>query len=270
MKLVYAKAGMKTAKILAERLGIEAVEDISSYDKVILWGKSLVSNRRFISVGNRAYAIANTANKLAMRENLMSLSPKWGAALFPLLEDFPVYLRKKSHSQGRGLKFVENFKTFIDLWDSFDYWIKAITDPDRVEYRIHMGFVGGKRYFVYRQKKVFENGEPSERELLVRNHKNGWRFWTMKTAPTVVMQKSAKAIRKLGLCHGAVDVVYTPKDNDAYVLEVNSSPGLTFKPLIDQYVEFFTYRIENCVEEFDSAAEHVAEEESLQEDIYLD
>ncbi len=43
----------------------------------------------------------------------------------------------------------------------------------------------------------------------------------------------------LGLCFGAVDVLYNEKQNKAYVLEVNSSPGLSGEETLKRYTEEF-------------------------------
>ena len=51
-------------------------------------------------------------------------------------------------------------------------------------------------------------------------------------------KQAVAAVVALGLDFGAVDVVYNVKEQKAYVLEVNSAPGLSGTTL-DKYVEVF-------------------------------
>ncbi len=52
-------------------------------------------------------------------------------------------------------------------------------------------------------------------------------------APEDVKTQAIEAIRALGLAFGAVDVIWNEKQQKAYVLEVNTAPGLCGQTLED-------------------------------------
>jgi glutathione synthase/RimK-type ligase-like ATP-grasp enzyme len=92
------------------------------------------------------------------------------------------------------------------------------------------------------QRKVRNMDIPVEEvNWKVRNHGNGFVFQQHGDAPPVeVITSAAKAIRGLFLDFGAVDVVYNGKEDKAYVLEVNTAPGLEGSTL-ERYV--------NCIQQ---------------------
>ena len=61
----------------------------------------------------------------------------------------------------------------------------------------------------------------------IRNHDNGWVFCVQNVeAPADVTDQALRAVRAAGVDFGAVDVIYNQKKNEAYVLEINTAPGL--------------------------------------------
>ena len=73
----------------------------------------------------------------------------------------------------------------------------------------------------------------------VRNHDNGFIFQIEDfDLPEDCETQAIAAVEALGLYFGAVDVVYNGREKKAYVLEVNSAPGLSGTTL-DKYVEVF-------------------------------
>lgn len=65
------------------------------------------------------------------------------------------------------------------------------------------------------------------RNTWIRNHNNGYVFCRRDIVfPEIVRQMALKATEALGLNFGAVDVAYREKENTAFVLEVNTAPGV--------------------------------------------
>ena len=89
------------------------------------------------------------------------------------------------------------------------------------EYRVHV--VNG-HVVDYAQKKARQGEEVNYQ---IRSHDNGWVFARENvTPPPDVLDEALKAVMALGLDFGAVDVIYNQYHNQAYVLEVNTAPGL--------------------------------------------
>jgi glutathione synthase/RimK-type ligase-like ATP-grasp enzyme len=100
------------------------------------------------------------------------------------------------------------------------------------EFRIHV-FCG---------KVIDEQEKRKAREIIarnpwIRNHNNGYVFARNGLAvPECVKAEAIKAVAALGLDFGAVDVAYREKENQAFVLEVNTAPGLEGQT-IQSYVQ---------------------------------
>lgn len=95
----------------------------------------------------------------------------------------------------------------------------------RREWRVHVF----KGVITYVQKKIRRNGyreDPNYRED-VRNHHTGWVYSNQfsDTPNDAVLWNAVKAVEALGLDFGAVDVI--SRGTSAWVLEVNTAPGLT-------------------------------------------
>lgn len=121
-------------------------------------------------------------------------------------------------------------------------YTKGILGPRR-EWRVHV-FEG---VITYVQKKIRRNGyreDPSYRED-VRNHHTGWVYSSnfQDAPPDQVLIQAHKAVSALGLNFGAVDLI--SKNTNAWVLEVNTAPGLTGTTL-----ETYTHNIVEFVKSF--------------------
>lgn len=95
----------------------------------------------------------------------------------------------------------------------------------RREWRVHVF----KGIITYVQKKIRRNGyreDPNYRED-VRNHHTGWVYSNQfnDTPNDAVLWNAVKAVEALSLDFGAVDVI--SRGTNAWVLEVNTAPGLT-------------------------------------------
>ena len=107
----------------------------------------------------------------------------------------------------------------------------------KAEYRVHVIF--GK--VVDKQQKRKRNGfkENVGFNHLIRNHHTGWVYCREGIPNDQRLDDLAiKAVKALGLDFGAVDIIYNEKENEYYVLEVNTAPGLD-GTTVDKYVGAF-------------------------------
>ncbi len=100
------------------------------------------------------------------------------------------------------------------------------------EFRIHVFGASVIHMAEKRRRRGFEN-----RSEWVRNHANGYVFCTDNLdVPAVVQEQAVAATRAVGLDFGAVDVVFREKEGRAFVLEVNSAPGMEGRT-IEKYAQ---------------------------------
>lgn len=110
--------------------------------------------------------------------------------------------------------------------------------PKLLEYRVHVfNQEGGSSTYVQQKLRRNETEQTADQKLL-RNHANGWVFAHPigDIIPDVIVQ-ATNAVEYLGLDFGAVDVVVGREDSKAYVLEVNTAPGLEGASTLAFYAE---------------------------------
>lgn len=119
---------------------------------------------------------------------------------------------------GDGIELVNN-KTHKEL-PKAPLYVQYKKKKD--EFRVHV-FKG--EVIDVTHKKVKEGAENVNRQI--RNYANGWVYCREGIeVPEDVTVQAIKAVTALGLDFGAVDVIWNHKEQQAYVLEVNSAPGL--------------------------------------------
>lgn len=112
-----------------------------------------------------------------------------------------------------------------------DYFI-AYLRPEK-EYRYHVAF--GR--VILPTVKMKEDGSYSD-DSLIRNHQDGlWRQVVCREVRPELEEQALGAVRALGLDFGAVDIIV--HDGRAFVLEVNTAPGLEVENRLDAYVSAF-------------------------------
>lgn len=108
--------------------------------------------------------------------------------------------------------------------------------PKKLEWRIHMDRTG-QAFAIQRKARRVDSDEtlsPVSTNWRIRNLKNGFIFernGDTRPDPDVIEQ-ARRAIVSLGLDFGAVDVIWNTKSG-AYVLEVNTAPGLEGTTVVD-------------------------------------
>lgn len=157
-----------------------------------------------------------------------------------------VYARTvlQGHS-GEGIVAVhKNPETIPDAGNAFEVvnelpnarlYTKGIT-AQRREFRIHV--MNGVVTYVQQKKRGTNYRDNPAYSNVVRNYHTGWIYATSNVQPNDFALTSAKeAVQVLGLDFGAVDVI--TRGDDAWVLEVNTAPGLQGTNL-ETYVENFS------------------------------
>lgn len=92
------------------------------------------------------------------------------------------------------------------------------------EFRVHI--VAGNVIDVQKKMKKHDFDE-AQRDTRIRNLANGYIFARENIdIPDDVLEQARRAMACSGLDFGAVDVIYNERENQAYVLEINTAPGL--------------------------------------------
>lgn len=134
---------------------------------------------------------------------------------------------------GRGIVLVKDLNEMVDA----PLYTRYI--PKKSEYRVHVV----ASVIIDVTRKVLREDYPNKEQVnwMIRNHDNGFIFQRYNNAhrdamgnpkeelhccPPDVKIQALNAIRALNLDFGAVDVIYNVKHNRAYVLEVNTAPGI--------------------------------------------
>jgi len=250
IRVLPYKQGSKSAKVLSEALGARVLKlensrfRARSGDLIINWGSSRDSP--FFPAGvtklNSAQAVAIASNKLAffhkMREDCDDIVPEFWTSKDDIPEgEYPIVCRTvlNGHS-GQGIVIANTPEELVVA----PLYTKYVKKKD--EYRIH---VGSANQIISIQRKARRRDTPdSEVNWQVRNHANGFVFVRNNvTPPQAVLDAAIRAREAVGLDFGAVDVVYHEREDKAYVLEVNTAPGLEGSTVND-YVNYFTGRQE--------------------------
>lgn len=133
--------------------------------------------------------------------------------------DMPVMQYRSATAQGgSGVSYIEDVKRLsldCELWTSY---IKKHS-----EFRVHVMHCTVIDVQQKKRRKDFEG----ETNYKVRNLAGGWVYAREGIeVPTCVREQAVLAVGACGLDFGAVDVIYNKHHSTAYVLEINSAPGL--------------------------------------------
>lgn len=244
------KAGSRSASALASALGGRVLLDKGSTfrpakgDVVINWGSQdaevLSVFDRTVSYLNPFALVAAASNKLSFFQRLSTVPAC--QAVIPQFwtrredipnEAFPIVCRTllSSHS-GRGIVIANTRGDLV----AAPLYVQYIKKQD--EYRVHLGTRDDESHILAVQRKARDTSVANP-NWQVRNHDNGFVFVRGGfTAPRSVIAAAEVCFMNIGLDFGAVDVVYNEKTGRAYVLEINTAPGLEGQT-IEDYATFF-------------------------------
>jgi len=238
----------KGSKALADRMGIKRlkVPERSKFnggpDKdIINWGSSTVPEK-FLGgrVFNKPEHVAQMTNKKlafeVFRDHSVSVptfTSDYNAAKGWAQSGRMVFARTilQGHS-GAGIHIMD--PEHPDTWDVraqlFTMYVKK-----KEEFRVHI--CNGNIFLVQRKglKQEFA-GQPDVNHL-IRNLANGFAFVRNEVVvPEDVKVQALKAWGASQLDFGAVDVIWNERSAKAYVLEINTAPGLV-NSSVDDYAE---------------------------------
>jgi len=247
VRLIPYRRGSKSCKALAEAIGAKQIkiDGTSRFrnterDFLINWGSTtMLPNIDYRFVLNHPQAIEQVSNKLTF---FQSISAEGFEQLVPPFytnkedipdESFPIVCRTllNAHS-GRGIVIADSRDGLVDA----PLYTQYIKKQD--EYRIHFAYPfrgDGQESIILatqQKKRRLDHANPDWR---VRNHENGFVYaregvevpWQAVGAAKTIFDKCT------ALDFGAVDVIYNAKQERAYVLEINSAPGLEGQTLED-------------------------------------
>lgn len=237
--LVHCDRPSKSARALAKALrgkkvngGIAHTNNIT----IINWGDSKC-DPRVIDL-NAPSAVAKAANKktafLAMQAAGVTV-PNFATQKENVNWAGPTVVRHKlSGHSGEGIEIVDDKSKLPDT----PLYVQYIKKEQ--EFRIHIGRRNGTAQVIAVQRKARDKDIPDGCvNWQVRNHDNGFIFVRGDANPhPIVFTEATNALRSLGLDFGAVDVIWNAKEGKAYVLEINTAPGLEGQT-IEDYASFF-------------------------------
>ena len=201
---------------------------------VINWGSSSLPEEVMkCRVINDPVIVGKCSNKLHFFEKVNTLTdvsiPEWTTestvARFWLNEGFKVVARTvlRGHS-GEGIVIMEEEDDLVDA----PLYTKYI--PKKDEYRVHVvRNPDDEIYYSFdiARKAIRSDFPEGQVNHQVRNHANGFIYRRQEIdVPGCVDEVAIAVMEGLGLDFGAVDVIYNKRQDKAYVLEVNTAPGL--------------------------------------------
>lgn len=201
-------------------------------DTIINWGDSGCTHLYPL---NKPSAVRLVANKLTAFDAFSS-------ANVPI----PGYAKTKEGVVWQGLTVVRHKLTGhsgegIEICDASELpdaplYVQYIKKEQ--EYRVHVGKKDTSVTVIAVQRKARDKSNPNP-NWQVRNHDNGFVFVRGGfTPPESVVDAAKQALVASGLDFGAVDVIYNQQQGKAYVLEINTAPGLEGTTVSD-YANFF-------------------------------
>lgn len=228
------------------------IEDRDKPDIIINWGRSKSFDNDGIPVYNPWKSVRFCVSKTNVFDNLKQYVPvpEYTRSLDQAIEwvskDIEVLGRKDSGTQGKDITFFKDDpEKFMGM---SDFWVKY--KPKKKEFRLHVGARKGQNPYVFScQQKVLRKTGVSAEELAgvdmrIRSHSNGFVFQRNDIdVPGVVEDVAMTAFEKtrdlVGLDFGAMDIIYNEMEDTAYLLEINTAPGLVGTTLKD-YLGFFS------------------------------
>ena len=228
------KAGSKSVAALKEALGAKIIRLENSRFKgkgkvVINWGNSMTNEEiEAAAVLNEPDKVANATNKRTFFETVVGhvsipdFTTEKEEAESWLPSPVVVRERLQGHS-AEGVVILEDVDDFANYnHNRAKLYVRYI--PKRTEYRVHV--VNGEVIDV-QQKAIRHNRSSTTVNFRIQNHANGFIYKREDVnPPNMVLEEAVKAVTLCGLHFGAVDVIWNEFRKTAYVLEVNTAPGL--------------------------------------------
>ncbi len=232
------KMGSAGAKALATAINARRTKATKRFKRDVLlinWGRSdLVPRGRPYKILNQAGMVIRATNKLSCLQRLRESGV--AAVDFTVNREqvrrwldvgYTVYGRQLLNaSQGKGIIILKPGEVNIPYCPLYT---KGILKAH--EYRVH---VFGNKILDVTKKRRRNN---IDRNDYIKNLSNGWVYCREGIEiPDNLLEVAKKAVAGLGLDFGAVDLLY--RKGEAYVLEINTAPGLQGTTLAKYVNEF--------------------------------
>jgi hypothetical protein len=235
------KDGSASAKALAAALNIKRIKREGSSFKpqgkvVINWGSSDCPYTQ-ARVLNDPSALQRATNKLTFFQHFGTTHPllvPWTTDQNVVREwlqegDIVVARTKLTGHSGEGIVLIEGAEEDIPNASLYTKYM-----PKKHEYRIHISTNG---IFDIQRKARKTDVADENVNWKIRNLDGGFIYAREGfTLPDVVRIAAVEIFNGTGLDFGAIDIIYNEKHDRAYVLEVNTAPGLTGTTL-EKYTE---------------------------------
>lgn len=130
-------------------------------------------------------------------------------------------------SEGKGIEVLQDMDNFNYYYHpNAKLYVKYI--PKKQEYRVH---VLHDEILDCRRKALKPELQELNQKFInwkIRNYHNGFIFvtTTIDEVPEQVYEQAVEAVKTVGLDFGAVDIIWNEFKKTAYVLEINTAPGL--------------------------------------------
>lgn len=212
------KMSSVSAKMLANALNIKRSLKYNPAHNYIEWGKKTDKLSQLLILAQHVVPTVPFTQDIETAKG-------WCAA------GDTVYCRTllSSHS-GKGIVIATTPEMVVNC----SLYTKRIRAKE--EYRVHLGYHNNDiTTIIMQQKRHKQNGEHN---YLIKNLDNGYVYLVAQAVPDAVYNAARAAVVALQR-GGAVDVLYHVASDKAYVLEVNSAPGLINKATLAAYVEYF-------------------------------
>lgn len=239
------KPGSNSARELARELGVRRISHRNSRFRgrpektVVNWGASRVPDEvGKCTIINTPEAVRRASDKLQFFQNADCRKPEWTTnwadANAWVIDGKTVVARTvlNGHS-GEGIILCD----LNDAVPQAPLYTEYV--PKKNEYRVHV--FRGEILDV--QRKARRRDVPDDQvNWKIRNNDNGFVFArngdALGDVPQDVLTQAIQAVGSLGLDFGAADVIYNDARSQAFVLEVNTAPGLVGTTL-ENYTEAF-------------------------------
>lgn len=241
------RQGSKSAKALAEALGGRVLRlEGSTFqprpsDVIINWGNA--DAQTFLAVWPAQVAnrlrLRAASNKLRFFKAMVDeghadiIPPFWENRNEIPDTAFPIVCRTvlAGHS-GDGIVIASRVEELVPAPLYVQYMKK------KQEFRVHVG-AGTQSAIIIAVQRKARRLDYDNPNWQVRNHANGFIYAREGfETPAPVLDAARKALDASGLDFGAVDVIWNETDAKAYVLEINTAPGLEGQTVQD-YARFF-------------------------------
>jgi glutathione synthase/RimK-type ligase-like ATP-grasp enzyme len=226
----------QSARLLANALGIKRIKRLNSRFKpeegktIINWGATQMPDEyaQKCTIINNLVRVINASRKdyfaLVMKNypevRVPESTTRKREAIEWMKEGIVIGRQIVNGHGGKGIVFLHEY------------------DLDKIpNYRVHI--FKGRVLSVQRKvlRKYDDAGNlvnPDRVDFRVRNLKNGFIFQRSNIAPHVdVIDQATKAMNAIGLDFGAIDVIWNGKQGKAYVLEINTAPGIMGQTVLD-------------------------------------